>query len=68
MSQQDRDDKNLADYLAAACHAQIQLVASGLARELLWRGADCAEDAARVSRRLGEIHLPARAETLARPR
>jgi len=68
MTDQDRDDRNLQRYLEAACHEQIRLVASNLARELLYRGAPCADAAAEVSRRLGECHLPARAERLARPR
>ena len=67
MTDQDRDDRNLSRYLAAACHEQLRLVAAGLARELLYRGAPCALAAAEVSRRLGECHLPARAEPFTRP-
>ena len=67
MTDQDRDDRNLQRYLVQACHEQIRLVASNLARELLARGAPCALQAAEVSRRLGECHLPARAEPFARP-
>jgi hypothetical protein len=68
MTDQERDDRNLQRYFAQACHEQLRLAASALARELLARGAPCALKAAEVSRSLALCHLPARAEPFARPR
>jgi hypothetical protein len=67
MTDQDRDDQNLTDYMMRACHGQLVLHARVLASELLARGLPGDVALFDVARLLSRGTSTPRAEPLTRP-